>query len=97
MSSFRGDLTLAIYELGVCFRHGWGIPKSKATAAHYFEIAANMGDPDAQNDIALCYYKGEGVKKDMKMAAKYYRMADAQGHGTMGNSWIFKEKYNDKK
>jgi TPR repeat protein len=42
MSSFRGDLTLAIYELGVCFRHGWGIPKSKATAAHYFEIAANM-------------------------------------------------------
>ncbi|CAI2165194.1 13722_t:CDS:2 [Funneliformis geosporum] len=95
LSSFRGELTLAIYELGVCFRHGWGIPKNKATAAYYFEIAANMGDPDAQNDVALCYYKGEGVKKDMKLAAKYYRMADAQGHGTMGNSWIFKDKYND--
>ncbi|CAG8461526.1 2743_t:CDS:2 [Funneliformis mosseae] len=97
MSSFRGELILAIYELGVCFRHGWGIPKNKATAASYFEIAANMGDPDAQNDVALCYYKGEGVKKDMKMAAKFYRMADAQGHGTLGNSWIFKAKYNDDK
>ncbi|GBC05534.1 hypothetical protein RclHR1_06280007 [Rhizophagus clarus] len=95
MSAFRGELVLAIYELGVCFRHGWGVIKSKATAAHYFEIAANMGDPDAQNDIAFCYYKGDGVKKDMKKAAKYYRMADAQGHGTMGNSWIYKEKYNN--
>jgi len=95
MSAFRGELVLAIYELGVCFRHGWGVIKSKATAAYYFEIAANMGDPDAQNDIAFCYYKGDGVKKDMKKAAKYYRMADAQGHGTMGNSWIYKEKYND--
>jgi TPR repeat protein len=42
MSAFRGELVLAIYELGVCFRHGWGVIKSKATAAHYFEIAANM-------------------------------------------------------
>ncbi|CAB4412760.1 unnamed protein product [Rhizophagus irregularis] len=97
MSAFRGELVLAIYELGVCFRHGWGVIKSKATAAHYFEIAANMGDPDAQNDIAYCYSKGDGVKKDMKKAAKYYRMAEAQGHGTLGNSWIYKEKYNDNK
>ncbi len=41
-SSFRGELTLAIYELGICFRHGWGVPKNKATAANYFEIAANL-------------------------------------------------------
>ncbi|RHZ75343.1 hypothetical protein Glove_216g10 [Diversispora epigaea] len=93
MSSFKGELVLAIYELGVCFRHGWGVPKNKSTAAYYFEMAANMGDPDAQNDIALCYSKGEGVKKDMKTAAKFYRMAHDQGHGTLGNSWIFKEKY----
>ncbi|KAG9294886.1 hypothetical protein G9A89_003226 [Geosiphon pyriformis] len=95
LSSVTGELVLAIYELGVSFRHGWGVLKNKTTAAYYFEIAANLGDPDAQNDIGLCYYKGEGVKKDMKMAAKYYRMAHAQGQGTMGNSWIFKSKYDD--
>ncbi|KAF9186660.1 hypothetical protein BGZ50_002372 [Haplosporangium sp. Z 11] len=89
----KGELVLAIYELGICFRHGWGVEKNKKTAAYYFEIAANLGDPDAQNDLAWCYYHGMGVKKDMYKSAKYYRLAAAQGLGTIGNSWIWKEKY----
>lgn len=28
----KGELTLAIYELGNCFRHGWGIPVDKFAA-----------------------------------------------------------------
>ncbi|KAG0375353.1 hypothetical protein BGX24_009229 [Mortierella sp. AD032] len=89
----KGELVLAIYELGICFRHGWGVEKNKKTAAYYFEIAANLGDPDAQNDLAWCYYHGVGVKKDMYKSAKYYRLAAAQGMSTMGNSWIWKDKY----
>ncbi|KAG0304841.1 hypothetical protein BGZ97_001320 [Linnemannia gamsii] len=89
----KGELVLAIYELGICFRHGWGVEKNKKTAAYYFEIAANLGDPDAQNDLAWCYYHGVGVKKDMFKSAKYYRLAAAQGMSTMGNSWIWKDKY----
>ncbi|KAF9143815.1 hypothetical protein BGX30_014660 [Mortierella sp. GBA39] len=89
----KGELVLAIYELGICFRHGWGADKNKKTAAYYFEIAANLGDPDAQNDLAWCYYHGVGVKKDMFKAAKYYRLAAAQGLETVGNSWIWKDKY----
>ncbi|KAF9180091.1 hypothetical protein BGZ51_000054 [Haplosporangium sp. Z 767] len=89
----KGELVLAIYELGICFRHGWGVGKNKKTAAYYFEIAANLGDPDAQNDLAWCYYHGVGVKKDMFKAAKYYRLAAAQGLETVGNSWIWKDKY----
>jgi len=38
----KGELVLAIYELGICFRHGWGVEKNKKTAAYYFEIAANL-------------------------------------------------------
>lgn len=91
----RHELVLAIYELGVCFRHGWGVPKNKHTAAYYFEIAANLGDPDAQNDLGFCYANGEGVKKDMKKAAKYYRLAAAQGSSMLGNSWIYKKKYDE--
>ncbi|CDS05911.1 hypothetical protein LRAMOSA08439 [Lichtheimia ramosa] len=90
----KSELILAIYELGVCFRHGWGVPKNLTTASYYFHIAANLGDPDAQNDLAFCYAHGHGVKKDPYKAAMYYRKAERQGHGIVGNSWIWKDKYS---
>ncbi|CAO0801115.1 unnamed protein product [Mucor circinelloides] len=93
-SASKGELIMAIYELGVSFRHGWGCKKNKETAVYYFKIAADLNDADAQNDLGHCYYHGHGVKKDMFMAAKYYRKADKQGQGIMGNSWIWKSKYD---
>ncbi|KAI7864583.1 hypothetical protein BDF14DRAFT_1875879 [Spinellus fusiger] len=94
MAVAKHELVLAIYELGICFRHGWGVPKNLTTAASYFEIASHLGDPDAMNDIAFCYCHGHGVKKDMYKAAKHYRMAERMERGLIGNSWIWKEKYN---
>ncbi|KAI8368215.1 uncharacterized protein BYT42DRAFT_122697 [Radiomyces spectabilis] len=93
-SAAKGELIMAIYELGVSFRHGWGCKKNKETAVYFFKIAADLGDPDAQNDLGHCYYHGHGVKKDLYMAAKYYRMAAKQGQSIMGNSWIYKSKYD---
>ncbi|KAL7316747.1 hypothetical protein PS15m_003197 [Mucor circinelloides] len=90
----KSELVLAIYELGVCFRHGWGVPKNLETATYYFQVASNLGDPDAQNDLGFCYAHGLGVKKDLYCAAKYYRLAERQGQGMIGNSWIWKDKYN---
>ncbi|KAI8886605.1 HCP-like protein [Backusella circina FSU 941] len=94
LSASKGELIMAIYELGVSFRHGWGCKKNKETALYFFKIAADLGDADAQNDLAHCYHNGHGTKKDIFMAAKYYRLADKQGHGIMGNSWIWKSKYD---
>ncbi|KAI8640942.1 hypothetical protein BD408DRAFT_433805 [Parasitella parasitica] len=93
-SASKGELIMAIYELGVSFRHGWGCKKNKETAVYYFKIAADLNDADAQNDLGHCYYHGHGVKKNLFMAAKYYRMADKQGQGIMGNNWIWKSKYD---
>lgn len=90
----RGELIIAIYELGVSFQQGWGVPKNKETAFYYFEIAANLGDADSMTDIAFCYTHGHGVKKDIYKAAYYYRMASRQGQDQVGNSWIWKDKYN---
>ena len=70
------------------------MPKNPVMAAYYFEIAANLGDPDAQNDLGFCYAHGHGVKKDLYKAAMYYRMAARQGQGIVGNSWIWKDKYS---
>lgn len=95
-SASKGEFIMAIYELGVSFRHGWGCKKDKESAVYFFKIAADLGDPDAQNDLGHCYYQGQGVKKDLSMAAKYYRKADKQGQGIMGNSWIWKSKYDPK-
>ncbi|KAI1434703.1 HCP-like protein [Xylaria sp. CBS 124048] len=92
----KGELVLAIFELANCFRHGWGIAKDPVAAKQYYETAANLGDNDAMNETAWCYLEGFGCKKDKFQAARYYRLAEKNGSKTLGNSWIWKEKYNPK-
>ncbi|KNZ47796.1 hypothetical protein VP01_613g3 [Puccinia sorghi] len=88
----KSELVLAIYELGQCFMRGWGCKKDKQLAINYFELAAKLGDPDAQQELGFCYANGKGTKKDLKLAAKYYRLAAAQGVEMMGSQWIWKDK-----
>ncbi|OJJ98236.1 tetratricopeptide repeat protein [Aspergillus brunneoviolaceus CBS 621.78] len=90
----KGELTLAIFELANCFRNGWGVKKDPVAARQYYETAANLGDTDAMNEVAWCYLEGFGGKKDKFAAAKYYRLAEEKGSKTLGNSWIWKDKYN---
>ncbi|KAI9756171.1 MAG: atp4 subunit B of the stator stalk of mitochondrial F1F0 ATP synthase [Chaenotheca gracillima] len=90
----KGELVLAIFELANCYRHGWGVTKDALAARTYYETAANLGDTDAMNEAAWCYLNGFGGKKDKGAAAKYYRRAETSGNKTLGNSWIWKEKYN---
>ncbi|KAL5094585.1 hypothetical protein Trisim1_007167 [Trichoderma cf. simile WF8] len=90
----KGELVLAIFELANCFRHGWGIDKDPVAAKQYYETAANLGDTDAMNEVAWCYLEGYGCKKDKFAAAQYYRRAEKGGNKTLGNTWIWKEKYN---
>ncbi|KAJ5625510.1 hypothetical protein N7510_001819 [Penicillium lagena] len=92
----KGELVLAIFELANCFRNGWGVEKDPAAARQYYETAANLGDTDAMNEAAFCFLEGIGGKKDKFAAAKYYRLAEVNGCPTLGNSWIWKEKYNPK-
>ncbi|KAL2352331.1 hypothetical protein BJ546DRAFT_1028574 [Cryomyces antarcticus] len=92
----KGELVLAIFELGNCFRHGWGVARDAVAARHYYETAANLGDTDALNEVAWCYTEGYGGKKDRFKAAQYLRLAEQKGVKTIGNTWIWKEKYNPK-
>ncbi|KAG0145006.1 hypothetical protein CROQUDRAFT_79235 [Cronartium quercuum f. sp. fusiforme G11] len=92
--AMKEELVLAIYELGMCFMRGWGCKKDKTLAISYFELAAKLGDPDAQQELGFCYANGKGTKKDLKKAAKYYRMASKQGIEMMGSQWIWKSKYD---
>ena len=60
----KGELVLAIYELANSFRHGWGVQKDAVAARKYYEVAANLGDTDAMNEVARCWDEGFGGKKD---------------------------------
>jgi len=41
----------------------------------YFQVAARLGDADAQQELGFCFANGRGTKKDKKLAAKWYRAA----------------------
>ncbi|KAJ1959086.1 hypothetical protein IWQ62_004752 [Dispira parvispora] len=90
---FKRHLTLALYELALCHRYGWGTPVDLVQAAYYLKITAQLGDPDAQEDLAFCYLDGQGVTRDMSSAMSYFSQADRQGIWLYGNMWCFKRKY----
>ncbi|KAN0062866.1 hypothetical protein ACQY0O_004687 [Thecaphora frezii] len=93
IKAIKSELKLSVYELGKCFCYGWGVKMDKAMALEYFELAAKLGDADAQAEAGALYASGKGCKKDLKKAAMYYRMAEAGGYDTVGLSWIHKDKY----
>ncbi|KAK7204777.1 hypothetical protein BZA70DRAFT_184354 [Myxozyma melibiosi] len=90
----KGELTLAIFELGNCFRYGWGVEQDAVAAKQYYETAANLGDADAMTECAWCYLEGFGCEKDKFLAAQFYRMAEEAGKAEVGQSWIWKPKYD---
>lgn len=83
----KSQFALAIYELGISYMNGWGIPKDKALAVRCFEIAGSWGDLDALAEAGFCYTEGVGCKKDLKKAAGFYRRAADGGMSMAGNSW----------
>ncbi|KAJ3751203.1 HCP-like protein [Lentinula detonsa] len=89
----KAELVLAIYEVGQCFFHGWGVAKDQKMGVSYYKVAARLGDADAQGDLGFCLVNGKGCKKDRKEAAKWYRAAVAQGYSDVGLAWIHKEKF----
>ena len=83
----QAQFALGHYELGQCYREGWGVRKDPAFALRFYEIAANLGDPDGLAEAGFCYAEGFGCKKDLKKAAAFYRRAEAKGVPMVGNSW----------
>lgn len=92
--AMKGDLRLAIFELGNCFRFGWGVEQDKELARTYYETAANLQDGDAMNEIAWCFETGFGTKRDKYKAAYWYRASERAGNVVPGMQWIWKKKYD---
>lgn len=89
------QLAVAIYELAISFKNGWGVDMDKKTSLRYLELASDLGDVEAMVETADCYLQGIGCKKDKTKAAKLLRLAEGKGKKEIGNSWIWKSKYDD--
>lgn len=88
-------LALILYELGVCFMHGWGITRDRYLALHLIKLSGAWGDADAQFEAGLQMSLGAVSDKDSHMAAYYYRLAGFQGISPPSKcKWVYKSKYS---
>ena len=65
--------------LGNAYFIGKGVPRDAKMAAYWFERAANLGDPSAQNGIGFFYQTGTGVPRDPERAFHWYQLSAANG------------------
>ncbi|KAJ1504154.1 hypothetical protein HMI55_002138 [Coelomomyces lativittatus] len=88
-------LGMSLYELAYGYKDGQSaLPGWKVLSHFYLSMAAHLGDPHAQLDLATNYLYGIGVKTDRKLAARYFRLASQAGLNVPGNAWIWKSKYD---
>ena len=65
--------------LGEAYLTGKGVPQDMKQAAYWYEKAAGLGDPVAQNQIGYLYQVGLGVPADPVRAIHWYQLAAANG------------------
>jgi TPR repeat protein len=69
-----------LYNMGITFRDGVGLPADVHLAFTYFQSAADHGNIDAVVALADCYQRGLGVDQDEQAAISLYEQAAEHGH-----------------
>jgi len=73
----------AHFYVGLAFHQGIGVPqKDPAQAAICWQKAAELGNAQAQNNLAVAYEQGLGVARDYESAVFWFRKAAAQNDPT---------------
>lgn len=67
----QGDAN-GIYNLGMCYLRGLGMPKNDQKAFDCFRSAAAKEHPAAINNIGLFFREGRVVAQDLEMSAKWF-------------------------
>ena len=79
-----GGVQSAQWNVGVMYTKGTGTAIDAATAAIYFKMAADQGDPrtraKAELNMANIYFRGEGVPRDRAKAVEYFKRAADKGN-----------------
>jgi len=67
-------------KLGDCYRVGDEFTEQDYVAAiKWYRLAAEQGEPGAQNNLGSMYLNGTGIPADAVQAVHWYRLAAEQG------------------
>lgn len=83
--SLANDAAKANYDigqflLGRCYHLGTGTAVDYSAAAHWYQLAADQGNPMAKGDLALLYIFGDGVEQDYSRALNLLKDAYSDGY-----------------
>ncbi|GMM34749.1 Dsf2 protein [Saccharomycopsis crataegensis] len=89
----------AYFELAISYLNGFGVDKNENRALQFFEKSASLGNVEGMSQAGLLWQKKgpHGRKKDLHRSAAWLREAEKRGSENVGNSWIHKEKYLQRK
>lgn len=91
-------LGCAYFSLANRLLHGQGVGKDEETARQFFAKSASLGFSEAMVLLGeLWCGKTKSFKKDLNLAAAWLRLGELFGKQDIGNSWIYKDKYLEKK
>jgi uncharacterized protein len=72
--------TTAIYDLGVFYQNGIGVPQDYAKAREWYEKAAANDYAAAMSNLGALYEHGQGVPQDYAKAREWYEKAVAKDY-----------------
>ncbi len=84
-SSEQGNAD-AQFNLGWCYKNGYGVPKDLVQAVELYRRSAEQGNAAAQNNLGICYENGDVVPKDLVQAVELYRKSAEQGNAAAQNN-----------
>ncbi len=61
------------FNLGICYKNGFGCQKDEIKAFGCFRRAAEAGHPEAMNNLGGCYRDGVAVERNLKTAAEWFK------------------------
>jgi TPR repeat protein len=65
----------AMYNLGVSYHDGQGVPRDYAQAVAWYRKAVDLGHVAAMNNLGFMHRNGQGMPQDYAQAAAWYRKA----------------------
>jgi hypothetical protein len=76
----------ALYDLGVMYANGRGVPEDDAEAVRWYRLAADQGNAMAQALLGARYWTGQGVPQDYVQAHMWYNLAATRMTGEIRES-----------